>query len=733
MVLKVHGGFLIEQYLTGNLRHYSVIGADFTHAISDGTFIIPDGGGPGIDLVIGQDQPVPDSAAAIIINEITKQATVVITSVNDNGMYFALENDNNNWTVADLQTMIRALGTVGVDGVDVSTVTVLGTSYLLEQGDLSTLIGLTDTANIAVPNGILRWNSTGTLVEYVDTIESENITTDTSSFTGNLSPSDSNVQLAMETIDQMSSLSADEIQDLMGSTIIGGADITSTYVPGASGTGTITLDVVDSFLRKDGDTLDSGTLNIASGASLTVNSGASLTVNSGGTITITDAPTSSTDAANKNYVDTVAQGLDPKESVATSTVTDLSATYSPAGGTAGSGSFTSAPTMIDGYALSDSDRVLVKNQLDAKQNGIYEVITAASGDWQRAPDQDGTPASEVSTGNFTFVENGTQNISTGWVITSGTGILTLNVDNIDWNQFSGAGTYTAGEGLALNGTEFFLDVNNLTTDSIVLADHIAFNDTSDTNLTKKVTFSNVLSDLNVINDIGSNGIAVQSSNDSYVARTIVASAIAGQEGTAITNGNGIAGNMLIGIDVDGLVSSSSDLSATDEIIVFDGTNNISMTGQQLADGVSTVLNFVISTINGQPVATMLDTTRSKQLSTDTASYSFSENRLYHDDWIDIGNAVDANSGYILPLDATIVFVTAHCENTSSNDKDVHLFVNGSDEGSIGTLSGGTNATFVNTTLDVDVDSGDRIRLRAIGALSGSIQDTVVTVSVRWRA
>ncbi len=246
MVLKVHGGLINDQFLTGNLRHYSVTGADFSNAISDGTFIIPNGGGPNIDLVVGEGQPVPDSAASIIMNEVAKLATVVITNPTAEGLYFALENDDNDWTIAELQTMIQTLGTVGVDGVDVSAAIVTGTAYILYQGGsggssdflgltdtpadysgfagysavvnpaedglifvdvtgggTTSLVNLFDTNPTAVPDGILRWNTAGNIVEYVTTIEADIVSLDASSFGGNLSPSDTDVQTAMETIDQM--------------------------------------------------------------------------------------------------------------------------------------------------------------------------------------------------------------------------------------------------------------------------------------------------------------------------------------------------------------------------------------------------------------------------------------------------------------------------------------------------------------------------------------------------
>jgi len=162
--------------------------------------------------------------------------------------------------------------------------------------------------------------------------------------------------------------------------------------------------------------------------------------------------------------------------------------------------------------------------------------------------------------------------------------------------------------------------------------------------------------------------------------------------------------------------------------VSGNTVTVTNTGGTLPPG------FTLSSINGQPVLTIEDATRTnKDLSVTDQPIIFSENRLGNLDWLQIGNANDADSGYISDLDGTLVYVSAHCENTGASSKDIHLFVNSTDMGSIGTLGGGTNVTFVNTTLDVDVLQGDRIRLRAVDGILGNIQDTVVKLTIKWRA
>jgi hypothetical protein len=179
----------------------------------------------------------------------------------------------------------------------------------------------------------------------------------------------------------------------------------------------------------------------------------------GGSITGMSSPTNPTDVANKSYVDAAVQGLSFKETVSASTTANLTATY--ANGTAGVGAtLTNSGTQVafatDGYTASLNDRILVKNQTSQLQNGIYTVTTLGSGstNWVLTRSTDtNTPASLV--GAYVFVDQGTLYADTSWAqITPAT--ITIGTNNIVWTQFSGAGTYTAGTGLTLTGTQFSL-------------------------------------------------------------------------------------------------------------------------------------------------------------------------------------------------------------------------------------------------------------------------------------
>lgn len=154
-------------------------------------------------------------------------------------------------------------------------------------------------------------------------------------------------------------------------------------------------------------------------------------------VTVNNDPTSALELATKQYVDNVASGLNIHNAVISATTGPIVATYN--NGTSGVGATLSGSGTlpnIGGYTASVGDRILVKNQADAKQNGIYNV-TAVSPNFvlTRASDFDNSPVGEVQAGDFVYVQQG--NIAgTSWVMTT-TGTISFGTSNINWSQFSG--------------------------------------------------------------------------------------------------------------------------------------------------------------------------------------------------------------------------------------------------------------------------------------------------------
>lgn len=207
----------------------------------------------------------------------------------------------------------------------------------------------------------------------------------------------------------------------------------------------------------------SGILDIESNDGVSIDAaGNDIDVNSS-KITNLLNPTANQDAATKSYVDSAAQGLRVIPAALAATTADLGGSFSAGVITAGSnGAF-----VLDGVtAWSVGDRVLVKDQTNQEENGSYDVTVVgdASTPWELTRGEYFNESSEIP-GSFQFVTDGTVNISTGFVATvTDAETFAVNTDAVVWYQFSGAGTYTAGEALTLTGTEFSItdgDIDNV--------------------------------------------------------------------------------------------------------------------------------------------------------------------------------------------------------------------------------------------------------------------------------
>ena len=162
-----------------------------------------------------------------------------------------------------------------------------------------------------------------------------------------------------------------------------------------------------------------------------------------GALTLAADPTAALQAATKQYVDNAITGLDFKQSVRSTTTANITL---------------SGTQTIDGVALIAGDRVLVKDQTTANQNGIYVV---AAGSWSRASDADNSPAGEVTAGMYAFIEEGTTYASSGWVLATANPI-TLGSTNLSFQQFNGLGQLTAGTGLTKTGSTLSITASGVT-------------------------------------------------------------------------------------------------------------------------------------------------------------------------------------------------------------------------------------------------------------------------------
>jgi hypothetical protein len=260
-------------------------------------------------------------------------------------------------------------------------------------------------------------------------------------------------------------------------------------------------------------------------------------------ITGLGTPTNSTDAATKAYVDAVSEGLHIHEAARAAILTNVAiATALENGDTAG------------GVTLATGDRILVNGQTTTSENGIY--VVQASGQALRATDFD--TATEVDSGDFIFVTSGTYaNGSTGWVQTLKP--ATIGTDPISFTQFSGAGTFTAGNGLTLTGTVFSIDTtitSDLSTAQTLTNKSISGSTNTLTNIPNNalsnsaITINGTSTSLGGSRTLGSDDIAEGSTNKYFTDERA-------QDAVGNVVGTGLAYN-----DTTGALSNTGVLSVT---------------------------------------------------------------------------------------------------------------------------------------------------------------------------
>jgi len=474
------------------------------------------------------------------------------------------------------------------------------------------------------------------------------------------------------------------------------------------------------------------------------------------------APTVGSDAANKTYVDSIAAGLDPKESVRVATKTDISGTYNSTGGVGGSGEFTAVDltdgTIFDldggGTTIAIGDRILIKNQSTLTENGIYVVTTAnATGVIERATDHDATPSSEVSGGNFTFVETGADLESTGWVI-QGEGELTLNTDNIVWVQFSQAAEILAGAGLLKTGNT--IDVQ-ATDDSITVdTDDIAVNVDNSTIVTQATTGIEVadagITGTQLNTSVAGDGLAGGGGSalsvnidgttieiisdtltivDSGIGVTQIDGAIAG---AGLTGGDGSA----LSIGSDSTITVNADTIGVSNAGITETQLNTSVAGAGLAGGAGAALSVNVAnglSIDGDDVQLGGTLDQATTIDGNAGAHTLSLNDLdgfsLSFNSSSITDISGGGEGLVYSSDYSGTFVTNSLVNKQYVDDQISAIPQGDITGVTAGdgLSGGGTSGFV--TLDVNVDGstiqivGDDLQVANGGITETEINSTAI--------
>jgi hypothetical protein len=192
-----------------------------------------------------------------------------------------------------------------------------------------------------------------------------------------------------------------------------------------------------------------------------------------GTVTLAADPASALQAATKQYVDNVVSGVNFHASVVAATSGNLAGTYS--NGTSGVGATLTKATngaigTIDGATVVVGNRILLKSQTDAKENGIYIVtaVGSVSAPWvvTRATDADNNPSGELANGDFCFVTGGSTNGGYGYINSSSANPIVIGTDDVTYAVFNAAQIVTGGAGLAFTGN--VLDIGTASVSRIVV-------------------------------------------------------------------------------------------------------------------------------------------------------------------------------------------------------------------------------------------------------------------------
>lgn len=466
-------------------------------------------------------------------------------------------NSGTNTYTISLPTNISA---------NASTATKLATARTISlSGDVTGSVSFdgsenaTITATIAADSVALGTDTTGNYVAGVSGTDGVSVTgsgSENASVTIANTDKGSSQNIFKNVAVGATTIVADSNDDTL--TIAAGTGITVT---GNATSDTVTID--NAGILSVSGTADQISASTASGA---VTLSLPNAVTFPGTVTLHADPTQALQAATKQYVDAVAEGLHIHASVDAATTANIADLADP-------------PATIDGVTLTDQMRVLVKNQSTQSQNGIY-VYDLATTALVRASDFNS--AAEIAGGDFVFVTGGSTYDNTGWVQTEA--VNTVGTDAIIWQQFSGAGTYLNGNGLTLTGNTFAID-------TAVTADLSTAQTLTNKTLTSPTVSGLYLSD---------NNIVIEGTNDTHEMTLTFTDPTADR---TITFPDA-TGTVAFAADITSAINA---LSTTD---IEEGTNQY-FTDERAQDAVGTIVsgsNSLAVTYNDNTPSITFDTT-----------------------------------------------------------------------------------------------------------------------------
>jgi hypothetical protein len=318
-----------------------------------------------------------------------------------------------------------------------------------------------------------------------------------------------------------------------------------------------------------------------------------------GALVLNADPSAALGAATKQYVDNVASGLNAHPAVETATTgtlaTSTAGTITYNNGTAGVGATLTTTTAwgtVGGHAVAVNDRVLVKNEATQANNGIYVVTSTTV--MTRAADFDGSPTSEIVSGDFTYIQAGTL-AGTQWVqVTNGT--ITVGTTAIVFSQLSGAGVVTGGTGITVSGNSVALATGNTlslfnlatiglvarTAAGTVTARSVAVSGTglSITNADGAAGNPTVTSNATNVNTVST--IVARDASGNFSAGTITASLTGASSLNVLKAGDTMSGNLVMNNSV--YLSNKTTGGTTTRMIGISGSNDIYLGSIDTATG-----------------------------------------------------------------------------------------------------------------------------------------------------
>lgn len=305
-------------------------------------------------------------------------------------------------------------------------------------------------------------------------------------------------------------------------------------------------------------------------------------------IRYTGSDTNTQALATRGYVDSVAAGLDPKDSCKVATTANITL---------------SGTQTIDGVSVSAGDRVLVLHQSSSSANGIY---ICDAGSWSRSSDM---AAGSDAAGASMFIEQGTVNGEMGFVCTSNKGADVVGTNDLTFSQYTGASNITAGAALSKTGDRLDVEVDDssieVSSDALRvkasgITDAMLAGSISNSKLSNS-TISGVAlgSSLNALSASATGGLSLSAN---YNGSAAVSASINLDGSSLATGSNGLkvnTGGISTLMLADDAVTSAKLADASVVTAALAGT---SVTADKLADNAVTTAKIADSAVTAQKLA-----------------------------------------------------------------------------------------------------------------------------------